>query len=696
MKRALNVVVALLLSASLPVSAALPAAERERRISELLGKMTLAEKLGQLQQLDGDADGPYRPEHLELAKKGMLGSTLNVRGAKRVNELQRAAVEGSRLGIPILFSFDVIHGYRTIFPIPLGEAASWDPEGAERTAAIAAAEAGAAGLRWTFAPMVDIARDPRWGRIAEGSGEDPYLGAALARARVKGFQGTDPSAPDRVLACAKHWVGYGAAEGGRDYNTTDISEHALRSVYLPPFKAAFDAGAATSMSAFNDLNGVPASGNPYTLTDILRKEWGWDGLMVSDYTSVAELVNHGVAADGPEAARIALTAGVDMEMVSRLYNQTGPDLVAQKRLPTAAVDEAVRRVLRAKFRAGAFERPYAVEGVEEKAFLTPASRAEARASAVKSMVLLKNDGTLPLKKDVASLAVLGPWADSKAELLGSWIGDGRVADATSILAGLKEALGKTKFVSTAAEADAVVVVVGEDATMSGEAASRSDLELPLAQLELLKAVKATGKPFAVVLLTGRPLALPWLAENAPALLLAWQPGTEGGRAVADVLLGAENPGGKLPASFPRSVGQVPVYYNHKNTGRPHDPNSKYTSRYIDSPNSPLYPFGHGLSYTTFAYSEAAVGKAAVSVTVKNTGARAGDEVVQVYVRAPAGIPTRPVRELKGFKRVRLNAGESRRLEFPLGSEELGERAGAYQVFVGSSSAGGLDAGFLRQ
>ncbi|TBR20655.1 glycosyl hydrolase, partial [bacterium] len=489
-----------------------------------------------------------------------------------------------------------------------------------------------------------------------------------------------------------------------DYNTTDISDHTLRSVYLPPFKAALDAGAATVMSAFNDLNGVPASGNRSTLTGILRQEWGWDGLVVSDYTSVAELVNHGVAADGKDAARIALSAGVDMEMVSRLYNKHGAELVKEGKLSLASVDEAVKRVLRAKFRAGAFERPYAVEGAEDGVLLAPAHRALARTSAAKSMVLLKNEGVLPLSKDLGTLAVVGPWADSKAELLGSWTGDGRADDATTILAGVRAAVGPKTLVSTStAGADAVVVVVGESATMSGEASSRSSLDLPEGQLELLQAVKATGKPFVVVLLTGRPLALPWLAENVPALLLAWQPGTEGGRAVADVLFGAENPGGKLPASFPRSVGQVPVYYNHKNGGRPYDPNNKYTSRYLDLPNTPLYPFGFGLSYTTFALSELSVrpaelapgGKAEVTVSVKNTGARAGDEVVQLYIRAPAGPTTRPVRELKGFRRVTLAPGEVRRLEFVLGPEELGGPTGTYQVFAGTSSVGGLTAE-LRQ
>ncbi|MBI5595996.1 MAG: glycoside hydrolase family 3 C-terminal domain-containing protein [Elusimicrobia bacterium] len=673
------------LLASLPAFAAMPKAEVERRVQDLLGKMTLEEKLGQLQQLDGSAAGDHSPELLELARKGRLGSTLNVRGAKRVNELQRAALQ-SRLKIPVLFAFDVIHGYRTIFPIPLGEAAAWDPAGAERTAAIAAAEAAAAGVRWTFAPMVDIARDPRWGRVAEGAGEDVHLGSVLAAARVRGFQGADPSAPDKVLACAKHWVGYGAAEGGRDYNTTDISEERLRGVYLPPFKAAVDAGVETFMSAFNDLNGVPSSANRRTLTGILRGEWGFDGLVVSDYTSVAELVNHGYAADGGDAARKALSAGVDMEMVSRLYNEHG------KTLASAEVDEAVRRVLRVKLRAGIFERPFADEKAETVLLSAP-FRDEARLSAARSMVLLENRGVLPFSKDMESLAVLGALADSRADLLGSWTGDGRAQDAATIREALREALPKTRLTDSLDDAAAAVVVVGETFDVSGEAASRSDIGLPSGQLELVRRAHESGKPYAVVLITGRPLAVPWLAENARALLLAWQPGTEGARAVADILLGDAVPGGKLPASFPRSVGQVPVYYAHKNSGRPYDAASKYTTKYLDLPNTPLYPFGYGLSYSSFELSGLAASDAAVSVDVKNTGARAGDEVVQVYVRGPAGgALTRPVRELQGFQRVTLAPGEKRRLDFALRPDA----PGPWQVFVGTSSVGGLTGSFVHK
>ncbi|MDD5630252.1 MAG: glycoside hydrolase family 3 N-terminal domain-containing protein [Elusimicrobia bacterium] len=718
----------LILCASGSLRAAAPA-DVEKRVEDLLGRMTVAEKLGQLQQLDGEADGASRPEHFELARQGRLGSTLNVRGARRVNELQKAALE-ARLAIPILFGYDVIHGYRTIFPIPLAEAASFDPAVAERGAAVAAAEAAAAGVRWTFAPMVDIARDARWGRIAEGSGEDTYLGSALARARVAGFQGQDYSAPDKVAACAKHWAAYGAAEAGRDYNTTEVSENTLRNVYFPPFRAAVEAGVATFMSAFNDLGGVPSSANPFTLDTVLRKEWGFDGFVVSDYTSVAELINHGFAADGSEAARKALSAGVDMEMVSRLYNQNGVELLKSGGLSMKVLDEAVRRVLRVKFRAGLFDQPYADES-REKELLSPANLKAARAAAGRSMVLLRNKGgILPLAKDLDSLAVIGPLADDQAALLGSWIGDGRASDAVSILDAVRAAVSpKTKVssargcevsggddealaqaVKLARRSRAVVLVLGEGPDMSGEASSRSDIGLPGRQVELARRVAALGKPMAVVLLNGRPLALTALAEAVPALLEAWQPGTQGGLAVADVLFGDVNPGGKLPASFPRSVGQEPLYYNQKNTGRPPDEKNRYSSKYLDVPVTPLFPFGYGLSYTRFVLSGLSLssssipadGRLTVSVRVENAGLRAGDEVVQLYIRDLAASVTRPVRELKGFSRVSLAAGEERGLQFQLGPEELGfygldgrfrVEPGRFQLFVGDSSVGGLETFF---
>jgi len=687
--------------------------------------MTLEEKLGQLQQLDGEASGNYRPEHRDLVRKGLLGSTLNVRGAQRTNELQRVAVEESRLKIPVLFGFDVIHGYRTIFPIPLGEASSWDPAVAERSASIAAAEARAAGVHWAFAPMVDIARDARWGRIVEGAGEDPYLGSMMARARVRGFQGRDYSAPDKVLACAKHWVAYGAAEGGRDYNTTDMSETTLREIYFPPFKAAVDEGVGTFMSAFNDLNGVPASANPFTLTKVLRGEWKFDGFVVGDYTAVQELMQHGVAANEAGAAQLALNAGVDMEMVSRLYNKHGAELLRTGQVSQTTIDEAVRRILRIKFRLGLFEHPYADESRERAVVFSAANVAAARDTASRSMVLLKNDGNvLPISKNIKSIAVIGPLADDQVDMLGPWNGDGNAADVVTLLAGIKANVspstkiiryakgcdiegdstqGFDEAVLAARASDVVVVAVGESAAMSGEASSRSSLDLPGRQLDLVKALQATGKPVVVVLMNGRPLTINWIAQNSAAILETWFAGNQAGNAIADVLFGDVNPGGKLPVTFPRSVGQEPLYYNHMNTGRPPDPNSKWTSKYLDIPWTPLFPFGYGLSYTQFRLSNLQVsaprirpdGRVTVSVEVENVGARAGDEVVQLYIRDVAASVTRPVRELKGFQRVTLPPGTKRRLEFNLGPEQLGfynremrfvVEPGEFKVMVGNSSA----------
>ncbi|HEX4899869.1 MAG TPA: glycoside hydrolase family 3 N-terminal domain-containing protein, partial [Pyrinomonadaceae bacterium] len=688
-----------------------------------LSRMTLEEKLGQLQQLDGEANGNFRPEHRDLVKKGLLGSTLNVRGVTRTNELQRIAIEGSRLKIPLLFGFDVIHGYRTIFPIPLGEAATWDPVAVERSAAIAAKEARASGVHWTFAPMVDIARDARWGRIAEGSGEDPFLGSVMARARVLGFQGSDYSAPDKVVACAKHWVAYGAAEGGRDYNTTDLSERTLREVYFPPFKAALDAGVGTFMSAFNDLNGVPTSANSFTLTQVLRREWKFDGIVVSDYESVKELINHGLAANEKEAAAAGLNAGVDMEMVSRLYNQHGADLLKERKLSMATIDEAVRRILRIKFRLGLFEKPYADEVRERNSVLTKEHLSAARESAARSLVLLKNEGNvLPLSKTLKAIAVVGPLADSQKDVIGSWTGDGKPEDAVTLLAGIKSKLspqtivtyargceinddstsGFAEAVRIARESDVVIVAVGESAEMSGEAASRSSLDLPGRQLDLVRALQATGKPVVVVLMNGRPLSINWIAENVPAILETWFAGTQAGNAIADVIFGDVNPGGKLPVTFPRSVGQVPLYYNHKNTGRPPDANNKYTSKYLDQPWTPLFPFGYGLSYTRFKFSNLQLsarrirpdGSLTVTVELENVGQRAGDEVAQLYIRDAAASVTRPVKELKGFQRITLQPGEKKRVEFKLTSRELGfydremrflVEPGAVKVMVGSSS-----------
>lgn len=729
-----------LLGASLLLQGGSPGSRSDidARIDELLARMTIEEKFGQLQQLDGHADGRYRPEHLDLVRNGLLGSTLNVRGAENVNHMQRVAMEESRLRIPLIFAFDVIHGYRTVFPIPLGETASWDPEAVEQAAAIAAAEARAAGLHWTFAPMVDVARDARWGRIAEGSGEDPYLGSVMAGARVRGFQGDDYSRPDKVLACAKHWVAYGAAEAGRDYNATDMSEHALRSVYFPPFKAAVDAGVATFMSAFNDLNGVPASGNPFTLTDVLRREWKFEGFVVSDYNSVIELINHRVALDQADAARQALSAGVDMEMVSRAYVTEGPALVKQGRLPIEAVNEAVRRVLRMKMRAGIFERPYADAAHEKTTILRAEYRAAARRIAARSMVLLKNEAsTLPFSSDLKHIAVIGPLADDRENMMGNWTGDGRAADVVTVVEGVRAALkpGATvtyakgvdldvkllavqegssnpgadaalaKAVDAARAAEAVLLVVGESGAMSGEASSRTSLDLPGRQLELLQRVVELKKPTAVVLMNGRPLAIDWLARHAPAVLEAWFPGTEAGNAIADVVFGRNNPGGKLPVTFPRNAGQTPIYYNHKTTGRPPAEKDKYTSKYLDVPWTPLYPFGHGLSYTQFEIGEVRLsapsirpdGKVTVTASVQNVGSREGDEVVQVYVSDLVRSVSPPVQELRAFQRITLKPGERRQVEFVLGPRDLGfynremrwvVEPGQFEIRVSNSSVGG--------
>ena len=719
-----------LLAAIAPVSSQRPR-DVEREVNALLAQMTLAEKLGQLQQLDGESNGNYRPEHVELLRKGLLGSTLNVRGAQRTNELQRVAVTESRLKIPLLFGFDAIHGYRTIFPIPLGEAASWDPQLAERSAAVAAQEANNAGVRWTFAPMVDIARDPRWGRISEGAGEDPYLGAAFAAARVRGFQGADYSATNKILACAKHWVAYGAAEGGRDYNTTDLSENTLRNVYFPPFKAAVDAGVGTLMSSFNAINGVPASANEFTLTKLLRDEWKFDGFVVSDYNAVHELINHGVAGNDEQAAALALNAGVDMEMVSRSFNQFGPQLLEQRKLTMATIDEAVRRILRIKYRLGLFDHPYADETREPGSLLRPDSLTLARQGAARSMVLLKNDrALLPLDKSVKSMAVIGPLADDPRVPLGWWAGDGRAENTITPLAGIRAKVGaQTKVgyakgcgitddstagfaeaVVLANESDVAVVFVGESHEMVGEAASRSSLDLPGRQMDLVKAIQATGKPTVVVLMNGRPLTIGWIVDNVPSILEAWMGGTQAGNAIADVLFGDVNPGGKLPVTFPRTVGQVPIYYNHMNTGRPPQAQDRYTSKYWDGPWTPLFPFGYGLSYTTFKISNLQLSapriresdRLMVSVDVENTGQRAGDEVVQLYIRDLVASMTRPVKELKGFQRVTLQPGEKRRVEFTLTRDQLAfwnrdmkfvVEPGEFSVMVGSNSQDVIEAKF---
>lgn len=710
----------------------------QRRVEELLGQMTLEEKLGQLTQQTGGQVQGYNPgernskqeELFEAVREGRVGSFLNAHGAEYTNQLQRIAVEESRLRIPLILGNDVIHGFRTIFPIPLGEAASWDPALVEKAARVAAEEASAAGIRWTFAPMVDICRDPRWGRIAEGSGEDPYLGAAMAVARVRGFQGDGLSAKDSLVACAKHFAAYGGAEGGRDYNTVDISEQTLREVHLPPFKAAVDAGAGTLMSAFNEINGIPASANRLTLSTILRQEWGFDGFVVSDWTSVTEMVAHGFAADNAEAAEKAIAAGVDMDMSSFAYRTHLADSVRSGRLPEAVVDEAVRRILRMKIRLGLFERPYVDPQRERDVLLSAKNRALAREVAGKSIVLLRNEGgLLPLSDKIETLAVIGPLADSKRDPLGTWAVVGRPEDVVPVLDGIRASVspgtkvlhargcdvtgdsteGFAAAVEVARQSDVVVMIVGETEYMSGEAHCRSSLDLPPIQLKLVQAVHATGVPVVVVLMNGRPMSISWMAEHVPAILNTWHLGVECGNATADVLFGDVNPGGKLPATFPRTVGQVPIYYNHKNTGRP-PTNDRFTSKYIDLPSTPLYPFGHGLSYTQFAYDNLRVspektgpeGRVAVSVEVTNVGEREGDEVVQLYIRDLVASMTRPVKELKGFERITLQPGQKRTVSFELTSEQLGfydrhvryvVEPGRFKVWVGPNSAEGLEGRF---
>jgi beta-glucosidase len=700
-------------------------------VDALMARMTLEEKLGQLNQPAGVGNntGPAAMAGSEdQIRKGQIGSYLGTQGAVLTCRLQRIAVKESRLGIPLLFGYDVIHGHRTVFPVPLGESSSFDPVEVQNAARVAAVEASAHGIHWTYAPMVDIGRDPRWGRVVEGAGEDPYLGSVLAAARVRGFQGDDLAAPDTVMATAKHFVAYGAAEAGRDYNVADISERTLHELYLPPFKAAVDAGAQSMMASFNEVAGVPMHAHRALIEDLLRKAWGWDGLMVSDYTGVMELMPHGVAATPEDAGRLALHAGVDVDMVSQIYVNDLPAAVKAGRVPMAQVDASVRRVLNAKYRLGLFDDPFRYcsdDGARERALtLTPAHREAARRMAQKSLVLLENEGNvLPLSRSLRTLAVIGPLADHQRAMLGNWAVAGREADAVTPLDGLKAALGdRTRLivargadidgmdtsgfgaaVRAAEQADAVVMFLGEHPDMSAEANNRTSLDLPGVQQQLALAVAATGKPVVVVLLNGRPLSIGALQGRVPAILEAWFPGVEGGHAITDVLFGDVNPSAKLPVTFPRNVGQVPIYYAHKNTGRPPRENEKYTSKYLDVPWTPLYPFGHGLSYTTFRYEAPVVQHAKltlpvqsqqVSVRVTNTGPRAGTEVVQLYVRDDVTSVTRPVKQLRGFQRVALAPGESRTVTFTLGFEDLALydigmkrviEPGTFTVFIGGSS-----------
>jgi beta-glucosidase len=689
----------------------------EARVEDLLGRMTLEEKIGQMCQ-----NTKYPERHEELVRAGKVGSLFNVTGAEQTNEVQRIAVEQSRLGIPLIFGLDVIHGYSTIYPIPLAMASSWDPEMAKKAASMAAAEASSEGIHWTFAPMVDIARDPRWGRVAEGAGEDPYLGSAMARASVEGYQGENLADHDTIVACPKHYVAYGGAEGGRDYNTVEVSERTLRDVYLPPFKAAVEAGAGTLMSAFNDLNGVPSSANRFTLTTVLREEWGFEGFVVSDWNSIGELVSHGIAGTRAQAGKEAVEAGVDMDMEGNVYHTTIARLVEEGAVSESTVDDAVRRILTIKFRLGLFDRPYTDTGLAAKVIQCKEHIEAARDSARRSMVLLKNEnGLLPLKKDLKIVAVIGPLADEQDALLGCWPCMGKPEDVVTVLEGIKNMVSEktevlhakgcdiqgdsTEGLKDAADkakaADVAIVVVGESREMSGEAGCRSSLDLPGVQERLVRDVCETGVPVVMVLLNGRPMSISWPAEHVPAIMEAWHPGVQGGNAVADLLFGDFNPSGRLPVTFPRTVGQVPIYYNHKNTGRPAT-SLLYTSKYIDLPSTPLFPFGHGLSYTRFEYSNLTVspkriapdGKVEISLDVKSVGDREGDEVVQLYLRDLVGSVTRPVKELKGFQRITLKSGEKTTVKFVVSPEQLAfvnrgmkmvVEPGTFRVMVGSSS-----------
>lgn len=704
----------------------------DRKADSLLAMMTLEEKLGQLSQISGPWRGRLSDDYKALLRKGLVGSFLNLVGPENTRQAQEIATKESRLHIPLIFGIDVIHGFQTTFPIPLAEAATWDPQAVEYAARIAAIEASASGVHWTFAPMVDIARDPRWGRIAEGSGEDPFLGSAMAAARVRGFQGSNLRDPASLLACAKHFAAYGGAEAGKDYNTVDVSERTLREIYLPPFKAAVDAGAGTLMSAFNEIGGIPSTANRWLLTEVLRKEWGFAGFVVSDWTAVMELMPHGVAATRAEAGKLALEAGVDMDMEARIYQKELAALVRDKKLPEDVVNESVRRVLRVKFKLGLFENPYrnCEPTREKKDLLTQANKDFALRVAQKSIVLLKNEkNLLPLRKDVKTIAVLGPLADDRAAPLGPWRGEGKPENVTSVLQGIKSKVNaQTKILYAkgcavsdssrsgfaearrlAQQAHVVVLVVGEDASMCGEASSRSMLNLPGVQDELVRTIVATAKPVVMVLMNGRPLVLSWAAEHVPAILETWFLGIQHGAAIADVLFGEVNPSGKLPVTFPRSVGQVPIYYNYKNTGRPISPD-RFTSKYLDLPNTPLYPFGYGLSYSQFLYSDLRLNAGRiktnatlrVSVDVKNTGKMKGDEIVQLYVQDEVGSVTRPVKELKGFRRITLEAGETKTVEFNLSASQLAfynqemkfvVEPGMFKVFAGTNSADLLEQRF---
>jgi beta-glucosidase len=727
------------------------------KANALLGRMTLEEKVGQLAQIGGVAFIPGSPKPEDAIRKGQAGSILWISKPADINRLQKVAMEETRLRIPLIFGLDVIHGLKTVFPMPLALAASWDGGLIERVHGVAAKEARAAGITWTFAPMLDIARDPRWGRMIEGAGEDPFLGAMVARAQVRGFQGNDLSSPDHVLACAKHFAGYGAADGGRDYDSSYISDSELWNVYFPPFKAALDAGVSTFMSAYMDLNDVPATGNSFLLQDVLRKTWKFQGFVVSDANSIGDLVTHGFARDRKDAALRAFTAGVNMDMASGTYNENLLALVKAGRISEAQIEDAVRPILAAKYQLGLFEHPYVDEARSKSIIGAPEYLPLAREAAQRTAVLLRNEGgLLPLAKDAGkSIAVIGPLADARRDMLTMWSGfDVDTSTTVTVLQGIRTKLGAgarvehaegvqiakqyrsmfedllgmkkvepwteaqtqqefTKAVDLAKRSEVVVLVLGEAALMSGELASQASLDLPGRQQELMQAIAATGKPVALVLINGRPLNLTWASDHIPAILEAWHPGNEGGNGIADLLFGDANPGGKLPITWPRNVGQIPIYYAHNLTHQP-EGSRGFSSRYWDQTGAPLYPFGHGLSYTKFSVSNLKLASAQVksgspvevSADVENTGARAGTEVVQLYIHQRAGGASRPVRELKGFEKVSLKPGEKKTVRFSLGKPELSYwnsaskgwvlDAESFDVWVGQDASATLHAEFSIQ
>ena len=704
------------------------------RVDSLIRIMTLDEKIGQMVLFtsDWDVTGPtIREGYLDDIRSGRCGNIFNAYTVDYIRELQRVAVEESRLGIPLMFGYDVVHGHKTIFPIPLGESCSWDLDLIRRSASAAAAEAAASGLNWTFAPMVDISVDPRWGRVSEGAGEDPYLGSLIAAARVKGFQGENLANPLTVLACVKHFAAYGAPFGGRDYNTVDMSERQFREFYMPPYKAGVDAGALSVMTAFNEYDGVPATGNQYLLKDLLKGEWNFQGFVVTDYTSINEMVHHGYARDEAEAGVKAVNAGVDMDLQGEVYFSYLRGLVDSGFVREKTIDDAVRRILNVKAKLGLFDDPYLYcdRARENQVVSNPEIKALSRDAARRSMVLLKNEGCLPFDRG-DRIAVIGELAASRRDLLGSWKAAGEWDDMNSILDAVRayngaanviyaegcrkigsDRSGFSEAMDAVAQADKVLMVIGEDWDWSGEAASRTDIGVPGIQSELLKMIASAGKPVALVLLNGRPLVLEEESKDADAILEAWYPGTMGAEAVTDIVFGQYNPSGKLTMTFPRSVGQIPVFYYEKNTGRPiYLPNDKYKSKYLDSPNEPLYPFGYGLSYTDFKYSNLILSSPKMkkghtidaTVTVTNIGSRTGEETVQLYIRDLIGSVTRPVKQLKGFQKLVLAPGESRTVTFTIDDEMLsfwrhdmtfGIEDGDFKVMVGGSSSDLLQTSF---